>query len=160
DPDGHRVTAGRSDEEEASGTGSGARESAGVHLKRALLTGVSYMIPFVAGGGQLIAVGFLHGGIDFTDYSEAIVPGNSQWNLPTDYGDLSLGPVGAYLGAVAFQIGNLSMGFLVASLAGYIAFGIADRPGIAPGFTVGAVAVLMGAGFIGGIIGGLLAGYV
>src|SRR5699024_9402486 len=68
--------------------------------------------------------------------------------------------LGAYLGAVAFQIGNLSMGFLVASLAGYIAFGIADRPGIAPGFTVGAVAVLMGAGFIGGIIGGLLAGYV
>src|SRR5699024_2569532 len=139
-----------------SGTGSGARESAGAHLKRVLLTGVSYMIPFVAGGGLLMALGFLLGGFDISDYSEDIVLGNSLWNLPTEYGDLALGPVGAYLGAVAFQIGNLSMGFLVASLAGYIAFGIADRPGIAPGFTVGAVAVLMGAGFIGG----LLAGYV
>ena len=160
DPNGHRVTVGRSDEEETSGTGSGARESAGAHLKRVLLTGVSYMIPFVAGGGLLMALGFLLGGFDISDYSEDIVLGNSLWNLPTEYGDLALGPVGAYLGAVAFQIGNLSMGFLVASLAGYIAFGIADRPGIAPGFTVGAVAVLMGAGFIGGIIGGLLAGYV
>jgi PTS system fructose-specific IIC component len=160
DPNGHRVTAGHSDEEETSGTGSGARESAGAHLKRVLLTGVSYMIPFVAGGGLLMALGFLLGGFDISDYSEDIVLGNSLWNLPTEYGDLALGPVGAYLGAVAFQIGNLSMGFLVASLAGYIAFGIADRPGIAPGFTVGAVAVLMGAGFIGGIIGGLLAGYV
>src|SRR5699024_1332432 len=160
DPNGRRVTAGHSDEEETSGTGSGARESAGAHLKRVLLTGVSYMIPFVAGGGLLMALGFLLGGFDISDYSEDIVLGNSLWNLPTEYGDLALGPVGAYLGAVAFQIGNLSMGFLVASLAGYIAFGIADRPGIAPGFTVGAVAVLMGAGFIGGIIGGLLAGYV
>src|SRR5699024_2097316 len=160
DPNGHRVTVGRSDEEETSGTGSGARESAGAHLKRVLLTGVSYMIPFVAGGGLLMALGFLLGGFDISDYSEDIVLGNSLWNLPTEYGALALGPVGAYLGAVAFQIRNLSMGFLVASLAGYIAFGIADRPGIAPGFTVGAVAVLMGAGFVGGIIGGLLAGYV
>src|SRR5699024_962955 len=110
DPNGHRVTAGRSDEEETSGTGSGARESAGAHLKRVLLTGVSYMIPFVAGGGLLMALGFLLGGFDISDYSKNIVLGNSLWNLPTEYGDLALGPVGAYLGAVAFQIGNLSMG--------------------------------------------------
>jgi PTS system fructose-specific IIC component len=59
---------------------------------------------------------------------------------------------------VAFKIGSLSMSFLVPALAGYIAFGIADRPGIAPGFTAGAVAVFMGSGFLGGLVGGLLAG--
>ena len=158
-PNGRRLTAAHA-ADDSSDAQSGSRESVGAHLKRVLLTGVSYMIPFVAAGGLLMALGFLLGGFDIPDYAEDIVLGNSLWNLPTEYGDLALGPVGAYLGAVAFQIGNLSMSFLVAALAGYIAFGIADRPGIAPGFTVGAVAVLMGAGFIGGIIGGLLAGYI
>src|SRR5690606_18273539 len=64
----------------------------------------------------------------------------------------------AYLGAVAFKIGGLSMGFLVPALGGYIAYAYADRPGIAPGFTAGAVAGFMGAGFIGGIVGGVIAG--
>ncbi|WP_166823255.1 PTS fructose transporter subunit IIABC [Brevibacterium limosum] len=159
-PNGRRLAAAHAADEEDTSSSAGSRESVGAHLKRVLLTGVSYMIPFVAAGGLLMALGFLLGGFDIPDYSEDIVLGNSLWNLPTEYGDLALGPVGAYLGAVAFQIGNLSMSFLVAALAGYIAFGIADRPGIAPGFTVGAVAVLMGAGFIGGIIGGLLAGYI
>ena len=158
-PNGRRLAAAHAADDSADAQ-SGSRESVGAHLKRVLLTGVSYMIPFVAAGGLLMALGFLLGGFDIPDYAEDIVLGNSLWNLPTEYGDLALGPVGAYLGAVAFQIGNLSMSFLVAALAGYIAYGIADRPGIAPGFTVGAVAVLMGAGFIGGIIGGLLAGYI
>ncbi|MFP3397717.1 fructose-specific PTS transporter subunit EIIC [Brevibacterium sp. SIMBA_078] len=158
-PNGRRLAAAHASADESSSAGN-SRESIGAHLKRVLLTGVSYMIPFVAAGGLLMALGFLLGGFDIPDYAEDIVLGNSLWNLPTEYGDLALGPVGAYLGAVAFQIGNLSMSFLVAALAGYIAYGIADRPGIAPGFTVGAVAVLMGAGFIGGIIGGLLAGYI
>ena len=158
-PNGRRLAAAHAAADESSSAGN-SRESIGAHLKRVLLTGVSYMIPFVAAGGLLMALGFLLGGFDIPDYAEDIVLGNSLWNLPTEYGDLALGPVGAYLGAVAFQIGNLSMSFLVAALAGYIAYGIADRPGIAPGFTVGAVAVLMGAGFIGGIIGGLLAGYI
>src|SRR5699024_11124999 len=114
----------------------------------------------VAGGGLLMALGFILGGFDISDYSVDIVLGNSLWNLPTEYGDLALGPAGAYLGAVAFQIGNLSMGFLVASLAGDIGFGNPDRPGTGPRFTVGAVAVLMGDGINGGIIGGFLAGYV
>ena len=65
-----------------------------------------------------------------------------------------------YLGAVLFKIGALSMGFLVPALAGYIAYAIADRPGIAPGFVAGAVSGFMGAGFLGGIVGGLLAGYI
>jgi PTS system fructose-specific IIC component len=66
----------------------------------------------------------------------------------------------AYLSAVFFTIGGISMGFLVPALAGYIAYAIADRPGIAPGFVVGAVSVTVGAGFLGGLIGGILAGLV
>lgn len=128
-----------------------ASASLGGTVKRALLTGVSYMIPFVAGGGLLIALGFLLGGYDITDVAGDVIVEHSLWNLPE-------GGLGAYLGAVAFSIGAASMGFLVPALAGYIAFAIADRPGIAPGFVAGAVALLMSAGFIGGLVGGLLAG--
>ncbi|MET3809960.1 fructose-specific PTS transporter subunit EIIC [Arthrobacter sp. UYEF3] len=135
-------------------------EHIGQKLKKALLTGVSYMIPFVAGGGLLIALGFLMGGYLITKYADAIVVDNSLFNLPTQYPDNAWGPLGAYLGAVLFKIGALSLGFLVPALAGYIAYGIADRPGIAPGFVAGAVAGFMGAGFLGGIVGGLLAGYI
>ncbi|MET1065568.1 MAG: fructose-specific PTS transporter subunit EIIC [Arthrobacter sp.] len=135
-------------------------EHFGTKLKKALLTGVSYMIPFVAGGGLLIALGFLLGGYDITAFADKILAENSLFNLPTEYPELAWGPLGAYLGAVMFKIGALSLGFLVPALAGYIAYALADRPGIAPGFVAGAVAVFMGAGFIGGIVGGLLAGYV
>ncbi|WP_311211634.1 MULTISPECIES: fructose-specific PTS transporter subunit EIIC [unclassified Arthrobacter] len=128
-------------------------EHIGQKLKRALLTGVSYMIPFVAGGGLLIALGFLLGGYDITEVADKVVLENNFGNLPE--GGLSI-----YLGAVLFKIGNLSMSFLVPALAGYIAYAIADRPGIAPGFVAGAVASFMDAGFLGGIIGGLLAGYI
>ncbi|MGF4044550.1 PTS fructose transporter subunit IIABC [Paenarthrobacter nitroguajacolicus] len=128
-------------------------EHIGQKLKRALLTGVSYMIPFVAGGGLLIALGFLLGGYDITEVADKVVLENNFGNLPE-------GGLAIYLGAVAFKIGNLSMGFLIPALAGYIAYAIADRPGIAPGFVAGAVASFMDAGFLGGIIGGLLAGYI
>lgn len=131
----------------------GGRDGIGSTLKRALLTGVSYMIPFVAGGGLLIALGFLLGGYLITDTAATVVLENSLTNLPE-------GGLGEYLGAVAFQIGSLSLGFLIPALAGYIAYALADRPGIAPGFVAGAVAGFMGAGFLGGIVGGLLAGYV
>jgi PTS system fructose-specific IIC component len=132
--------------------GAAAGESFGGKLKRALLTGVSYMIPFVAGGGLLIALGFLLGGYDITSVADKVVLENSIFDLP-DGGLLT------YLGAVLFKIGALSMGFLVPALAGYIAFALADRPGIAPGFTAGAVAVFMGGGFLGGMVGGLIAGF-
>jgi PTS system fructose-specific IIC component len=135
-------------------------EHIGQKLKKALLTGVSYMIPFVAGGGLLIALGFLIGGYLITQFADTIVVQNSIFNLPTQYPDNAWGPLGAYLGAVLFKIGALSLGFLVPALAGYIAYAIADRPGIAPGFVAGAVAGFMGAGFLGGIVGGLLAGYI
>ncbi|BCW57004.1 PTS system fructose-specific IIC component [Paenarthrobacter nicotinovorans] len=128
-------------------------EHIGQKLKRALLTGVSYMIPFVAGGGLLIALGFLLGGYDITGVADKVVLENNFGNLPE--GGLTI-----YLGAVLFKIGALSMGFLVPALAGYIAYAIADRPGIAPGFVAGAVSGFMGAGFLGGIVGGLLAGYI
>ncbi len=128
-------------------------EHIGQKLKKALLTGVSYMIPFVAGGGLLIALGFLLGGYDITGVADKVVVQNNFGNLPE-------GGLPIYLGAVAFKIGALSMGFLVPALAGYIAYAIADRPGIAPGFVAGAVSGFMGAGFLGGIVGGLLAGYV
>lgn len=128
-------------------------EHLGQKLKRALLTGVSYMIPFVAGGGLLIALGFLLGGFEITKIADVVVLKNSLFNLPE-------GGMLIYLGAVFFKIGALSMAFLVPALAGYISFAIADRPGIAPGFVAGSVAGFMGAGFLGGIVGGLLAGVV
>jgi PTS system fructose-specific IIC component len=128
-----------------------ARSGLGSTVKRALLTGVSYMIPFVAGGGLLIALGFLLGGYEIAFNADKVLGASTLWNLGAN-------PLNVYLGAVAFKIGALSFGFLVPALAGYIAFAIADRPGIAPGFVAGAVAAYMGAGFLGGIIGGLLAG--
>ncbi|MBT1003324.1 fructose-specific PTS transporter subunit EIIC [Paenarthrobacter sp. DKR-5] len=147
-------------EEQQEAAAEAAGEHIGQKLKKALLTGVSYMIPFVAGGGLLIALGFLMGGYLITKYADNIVVQNSLWNLPTQFPDNAWGPLGAYLGAVLFKIGALSLGFLVPALAGYIAYAIADRPGIAPGFVAGAVAGFMGAGFLGGIVGGLLAGYI
>ncbi|WP_062987442.1 fructose-specific PTS transporter subunit EIIC [Nocardia anaemiae] len=124
----------------------------GTRLRQILLTGVSYMIPFVAAGGLLIALGFLFGGYEIADHAEKIVLDNSLTALPD-------GGLPTYLGAVLFQLGSLAFSFLVPALAGYIAFAIADRPGLAPGFTAGAVAVFVGAGFLGGLVGGLIAGF-
>ena len=132
----------------------------GTRTRQILLTGVSYMIPFVAAGGLLIALGFLFGGYEIANKPEGatqslgniIALNNSLTNLPD-------GGFVKYLGAVLFSIGGLAFGFLVPALAGYISFAIADRPGIAPGFVAGAVAVFVGGGFIGGIVGGLIAGF-
>ncbi len=132
----------------------------GTRIRQILLTGVSYMIPFVAAGGLLIALGFLLAGYEIANAPEGqtdslgriIATTNSLTDLPS-------GGLMQYLGAVLFTLGQLAFGFLVPALAGYIAFAIADRPGLAPGFTAGAVAGLVGAGFIGGIVGGLIAGF-
>jgi PTS system fructose-specific IIC component len=150
DPAARRVP-GAADAGSSTAATQGSGESMGQKIKRVLLTGVSYMIPFVAGGGLLIALGFLFGGFRITDVAGEIVLENTLWNLPD-------GGLGAYVGAVFFIIGSTSMSFLVPALAGYIAYAIADRPGIAPGFVAGAVAVLMSAGFLGGLVGGVLAG--
>jgi PTS system fructose-specific IIC component len=133
----------------ATATAGGA--SFGANLKRWLLTGVSYMIPFVAAGGLIIALAFLIGGYEIGDNAGEVVLNNALWNLPP-------GGLSEYLGSVLIVIGSASMAFLVPALAGYIAYAMADRPGIAPGFVAGSVALVLNAGFLGGLVGGLLAG--
>ena len=155
DPHAARVQGGAAVE----GESTAKNEHFGQSLKRWLLTGVSYMIPFVAGGGLLIALGFLLSGYGIAlDHGDSGMS-NAAYTL-TNSTLLNLPPegLGYYLGAAAFQIGQVSLGFLVAALAGYIAYAIADRPGIAPGFVAGSIAVFMNAGFLGGLVGGLIAG--
>ena len=147
------------------GSGEGGHETWGGRVRRVLMTGVSYMIPFVAAGGLLIALGFLFGGYEITGPGADIATGNSLWNLPDVEGNgldhaLFGSSLMAYLGALLFVLGAAAFGFLVPALAGYIAYAIADRPGIAPGFVMGAIAVTLQTGFLGGIVGGVLAGLV
>lgn len=149
-PSGHRIAGGGGEKasEEASGElGWGKR------IQQALMTGVSYMIPFVAAGGLLIALGFLLGGYDITEVAADIIANNSLTNLPE-------GGVLEFFGAVLFTIGGAAFGFLVPALSGYIAYALAGRPGIAPGFVGGAIAVALNAGFLGGLVTGLVAGLV
>ncbi|EWS82230.1 PTS lactose transporter subunit IIC [Brachybacterium phenoliresistens] len=167
DPGAKRVPAGG--EAKSSGSGSDAQsQSWPRRIQAAVMTGVSYMIPFVAAGGLLMALGFLIGGFDVAFVANDVAVGSSLTSLPgqveyesttgmllTERSGLAL-----YLGAVFFALGSTGMGFLVAALSGYIAFGLAGRPGIAPGFIGGAISVLVGAGFLGGLITGLLAGLV
>ena len=147
----------------------GAKLGWGKRIQQALMTGVSYMIPFVAAGGLLIALGFLLGGYDI-----ALAPNCDalpSWAAGVDaascasYGSLAdlaiaqgWGAGIFYLGAIMFKIGGAAFGFLVPALSGYIAYALAGRPGIAPGFVGGAISVALGAGFIGGLITGLIAG--
>ncbi|MDC7704090.1 fructose-specific PTS transporter subunit EIIC [Vogesella indigofera] len=102
-----------------------------------LMTGVSFMLPFVVTGGLLIALGFALGGIYV--YEDAF-KGTLGWTLFT-------------IGAKA------SFALMVPILAGYIAYSIADRPGIAPGMAGGMIASSIGSGFLGGIVAGFIAGY-
>ncbi|SER88442.1 PTS system, fructose-specific IIC component [Propionibacterium cyclohexanicum] len=157
DPHAHRVkgTAGEAEPEEKSQIGWGKR------IQQSLMTGVSYMIPFVAAGGLLIALGFLFGGYDIATNGLDIALKNSFTNLPQATAHaLGGSAVMTYIGAVLFAVGKAAFGFLLPALAGYIGFGLAERPGIVPGFVGGAVAGLTGAGFIGAIVGGLLGGLV
>jgi PTS system fructose-specific IIC component len=111
---------------------SGKKESGGAY--RHLLTGVSYMLPVVVAGGLCIALSFVFGIEAFKEKGT--------------------------LAAALMQIGGESaFALMVPVLAGYIAFSIADRPGLTPGLIGGMLAVSTGAGFIGGIIAGFLAGY-
>ncbi|OFR66454.1 fructose-specific PTS transporter subunit EIIC [Corynebacterium sp. HMSC078H07] len=165
-PNAHKVsgTAGAASsnaQEEGEGLGWGKR------IQQAIMTGVSYMVPFVAAGGLLLALGFLLGGYDVANGWQAITTDYSLTNLPghdvvVDGATMTFkhSGLGLYLGAVLFAIGQAAMGFIVAALSGYIAFALAGRPGIAPGFAGGAIAVTLGAGFIGGLVTGLIAGFV
>ncbi len=116
-----------------------------------LLTGVSFMIPFVVAGGILIALAFAIGGykIAFYDTSNITV-------LTTAFAANPLQSIGAALFVTGAKAGFL---LFVPVLSGYIAYSIADRPGIAPGMIGGVLAGITGSGFLGGIIAGFAAGY-
>lgn len=159
DPHAHRVPAGHGEQQEPEQAGS--HIGWGKRIQQALMTGVSYMIPFVAAGGLLIALGFLFGGYEIAKDGMDIALHNTFSNLPTPTAHALGGSATmTYIGAVLFAVGQAAFGFLLPALAGYIGFGLADRPGIAPGFVAGAVAGVTGAGFIGATIGGLLGGFV
>ena len=128
----------------------------GTRVRQWLMTGVSYMIPFVAAGGILIALGFMLA--RFAGGSDGAI---EVTKIPvTDLIQHFDATSGMQWAALLFQVGVAAFGFLVPVLAGFIAFGIADRPGIAPGFVGGALAGVVGAGFLGGIVAGFLAGFV
>jgi PTS system fructose-specific IIC component len=113
-----------------------------------LMTGVSYMLPFVVAGGILIALGFAIGGATEVTQVEA-------WpTLSEAFGSRLM------FGVLLFKIGAVAFSMLVPILAGFIAFGMVDRPGIAPGVVGGLIAIELDAGFIGGLAAGLLAGAV
>ena len=103
-----------------------------------LMTGVSFMLPFVVAGGLLIALGFAFGGIYAGDKANAGTLAHALFTI---------GATGAF-------------SLIVPVLSGYIAYSIADRPGIAPGMVGGVLAANLGAGFLGGIVSGFIAGYL
>ena len=159
DPHAHRVPAGHGEQQEPEQAGS--HIGWGKRIQQALMTGVSYMIPFVAAGGLLIALGFLFGGYEIAQNGMDIALHYTLGNLPIPTAHALGGSATmTYIGAILFAVGQAAFSFLLPALAGYIGFGLADRPGIAPGFVAGAVAGVTGAGFIGAIVGGLLGGLV
>ena len=125
---------------EAAETAASASDSVGRQIYKHLMNGVSHMLPFVIGGGILIALAFLFDTLD---------PVN-----PKNFG--SGNPLSAFL----MQIGGASFGFMLPVLAGYIAMSIADRPGLVAGFVGGLLANQGGSGFLGALIAGFAAGYL
>ncbi|MFH9193880.1 PTS fructose transporter subunit IIABC [Streptomyces globisporus] len=134
-----------------SGDGEAGRSGAdhahfGVRLRTYLMSGVSYMVPFVAAGGLLIALSFAIGGYEIA--SAKSVADHFVWGEADSWA------------ALLNQIGSAAFAFLVPVLAGYIAYGMADRPALVPGFVGGSIALTVNAGFLGGLVAGLLAGAV
>ena len=129
----------------------------GTRLRGWLMTGVSYMIPFVAAGGILIALAFMIGG------AEVATKVNGGTFQGTDYPgvtDMSKLVEQAGYAGLLFKIGAVAFSMLVPILAGFIAFAMADRPGLVPGIVGGLLANEIGAGFLGGLAAGLIAGAV
>ena len=129
------------------GGGGGENESIGRQVYKHLMNGVSHMLPFVIGGGILIAISFLIDG--------ASVDLNS---LPPE----ERGKFGSITPAAAtfMGIGGASFGFMLPVLAGFISMSIADRPGLAAGFVGGALSASNGSGFLGALLAGFIAGFV
>ncbi|MFF0677751.1 fructose-specific PTS transporter subunit EIIC [Streptomyces tendae] len=121
-------------------------EGYGTKLRKWLMSGVSYMVPFVAAGGLLIALGFAIGGYEINKAPS--VMDHFVWTQADSWA------------ALLFQIGGVAFAFLVPVLAGYIAYGMADRPGLVPGFVGGSIALTINAGFLGGLAAGLISGAV
>lgn len=117
-----------------------AKDSFGRQIYKHLMNGVSHMLPFVIGGGILIALAFLFDTFD---------PANAK-----NFGS------GTPLSAFLMKIGGASFGFMLPVLAGYIAMSIADRPGLVAGFVGGLLASQGGSGFLGALIAGFAAGYL
>jgi fructose PTS system EIIBC or EIIC component len=115
------------------------QKGSGIGFYKHLMNGVSNMLPFVVGGGILIAISFMFG------YNSA------------NPNDPSYNPIAEALMTIG---GGNAFGLIVPVLAGFIALSIADRPGFAPGMVAGMMAASGGAGFLGGLIAGFLAGYV
>lgn len=128
--------------EDVGGSGSGAQS-----VYKWLMNGVSHMLPFVVGGGILIALSFLIDGlaIDINSASDAV---------RASFGSIT--PVAAVLN----KIGGVAFGFMLPILAGFIAMAIADRPGLAAGFVGGAIAASGTSGFLGALVAGFLAGFI
>ncbi|SHO53333.1 PTS fructose transporter subunit IIC [Anaerocolumna xylanovorans] len=107
-------------------------------LKDSIMTGISYMIPVIVGGGVLQAIAKMLGGYDIA-------------TRMTDIDSLA---------KVIMLIGQALMGFTVPAIAAFIAYAMADKPGIAPGLAMGAIATTLNTGFVGGLVGGILVGYL
>jgi PTS system fructose-specific IIC component len=131
--------------------------SGATRLRQWLMTGVSYMIPFVAAGGILIALSFVIGGAEIATKVNGGTFHGVTYPGVTDISKL-LAQTG--VAGVMFKIGAVSFSMLVPILAGFIAYAMADRPGLVPGIVAGLLANAIGAGFLGGLVGGLLAGGV
>lgn len=136
-----------SGKKEASHSSIGGKESIGHQIYKHLMNGVSHMLPFVVGGGILIAIAFL---IDGFSVDLNSLPADQRANFGT-----------ITQGAALFKgIGGTAFGFMLPILAGFIAMSIADRPGLAVGFVGGSIAANGTSGFLGALFAGFVAGYI
>ena len=136
-----------SGKKETSHSSIGGKESIGHQIYKHLMNGVSHMLPFVVGGGILIAIAFL---IDGFSVDLNSLPADQRANFGT-----------ITQGAALFKgIGGTAFGFMLPILAGFIAMSIADRPGLAVGFVGGSIAANGTSGFLGALVAGFVAGYI
>ncbi len=132
---------------EAEDNSDDAKDSIGHRIYTNLMNGVSHMLPFVVGGGILIAIAFLIDGFS-VDLNSLPVADRANFGTITP------------LAAMFKQIGGVAFGFMLPILAGFIAMSIADRPGLAVGFVGGSIAATGTSGFLGALVAGFLAGYL
>ena len=136
-----------SGKKEASHSSVGGKESIGHQIYKHLMNGVSHMLPFVVGGGILIAIAFL---IDGFSVDLNSLPADQRSNFGTI----------TQAAALFKGIGGTAFGFMLPILAGFIAMSIADRPGLAVGFVGGSIAANGTSGFLGALVAGFVAGYI